>query len=216
MSAPRIALIHATALSMAPIEAAFRARWPAAGLAHLLDASLSQDLARDGALTPAMTGRFLALGRYVAGCGAKAILFSCSAFGPAIEAVADDLAPLPVLKPNEAMIAAARRHGGRIGLIATFRPSFASMLPEFAAGAPGQAVVCALAEGAMEALAAGDGATHEARIAEAAPSLQHCDVIALAQFSMARARAAAEAASGRTVLTTPDAAVLQLKERLGG
>ncbi len=70
---------------------------------NLLDDSLSADLARDGHLTDAMTERFLKLGRYVASTGAHAILFTCSAFGPCIEVVAAAHAPMPVLKPNEAM-----------------------------------------------------------------------------------------------------------------
>lgn len=213
-ASPRIALIHATPLSMAPIEAAFAAAWPAPSLAHLLDGSLSQDLARDGHLTPAMTERFLSLGRYVAGCGADAMLFTCSAFGPCIEAVAAAHPAIPVLKPNEAMIAEARQHGRRIGLVASFAPTFASMLPEFVAADPALHVETALAEGAMEALAAGDAATHDARIAAAAARLAHCDVVALAQFSMARAAPAAAAASGRAVLTTPGAAVAALRARL--
>jgi hypothetical protein len=212
----RIALIHATPLSLAPIHAAFRAAWPEPVLADLLDSSLSADLARDGALTPAMTGRFLTLGSYVVAAGADAILFTCSAFGPCIEAVAAAHAPMPVLKPNEAMIAAAQRVGAkRIGLVASFAPSFASMLPEFAAGAPGAVVETALAEGAMQALAAGDAARHDALVAQAATSLRHCEVIAFAQFSLSRAKAAAEVASGRPVLTTPDAAVAELRRRLG-
>lgn len=211
----RIALIHATPLSLAPIHAAFRAAWPEPVLADLLDSSLSADLARDGALTPSMTGRFLTLGRYVVDAGADAILFTCSAFGPCIEAVAKAHAPMPVLKPNEAMIAEARRMGARrIGLVASFAQSFTSMLPEFAAGAPGAVVETALAEGAMQALAAGDAARHDALVAEAAGSLRHCEVIAFAQFSLSRAKAAAGAASGLPVLTTPDAAVAELRRRL--
>ena len=89
----RIALIHALAHSLAPIEDAFARLWPEIHRTNLLDDSLSADLARDGALTPAMTGRFLALARYAAGTGADAILFTCSAFGPCIEACAAALAP---------------------------------------------------------------------------------------------------------------------------
>jgi hypothetical protein len=120
--------------------------------------SLSADLARDGALTPAMTGRFLALSRYAAGTGAEGILFTCSAFGPCIEAVAAEHAPMPVLKPNEAMIeeacAAARRAAAgtgrrpRIGLLASFAPTLESMPPEFPADVE---VVPGLAEGALAA-----------------------------------------------------------------
>ena len=62
---------------------------------NLLDDSLSADLARDGRLKDAMTERFRALGRYAAATGADAILFTCSAFGPCIEAVARAHAPMP-------------------------------------------------------------------------------------------------------------------------
>ena len=111
MAGPRIALIHALKHSPPPIEAAFAASWPQVQLMNLLDDSLSADLARDGALTPAMTQRFVQLGRYAAATGADAILFTCSAFGPCIEAVARDQ-KIPVLKPNEAMIEEAAVSGG--------------------------------------------------------------------------------------------------------
>ena len=96
----RIALIHALKHSILPIEAAFAKLWPAASLVNLLDDSLSADVARDGRSTDGMTERFLRLGRYAAGTCADAILFTCSAFGSCIEAVAREQAPMPVLKPN--------------------------------------------------------------------------------------------------------------------
>src|SRR6201996_5720079 len=110
----RITLIHAMAASIPPVMAAFQRLWPEASLMNLLDDSLAADLARDGSLTPAMTARFLALARYAVSTGADAILFTCSAFGPCIEAVARDLAPKPVLKPNQAMIEQAVARGHRI------------------------------------------------------------------------------------------------------
>src|SRR6187551_1508985 len=128
---PRIALIHALKHSIAPIEAAFAKAWPEARLMNLLDDSLSADLARDGKLNDAMTKRFLALGHYAAATGADAILFTCSAFGPCIEAVARAHAPMPVLKPNEAMIERAAARGRKIGLLSTFQPTLVSMPPEF-------------------------------------------------------------------------------------
>src|SRR3569833_2863393 len=129
----RIALIHALKHSNAPIEAAFATAWPQARLMNLLDDSLSADLARDGVLNDAMTDRFLALGDYAAATGANGILFTCSAFGPCIEAVARAHAPIPVLKPNEAMIERAVTMGRRIGLLSTFPPTLVSLPPEFPA-----------------------------------------------------------------------------------
>src|SRR5476649_392157 len=131
MKPPRIALIHALKHSPAPIEASFAALWPEPTLMNLLDDSLSADLARDGKLTPAMTDRFLALGRYAVSTGADAILFTCSAFGPCIEAVARELEPMPVLKPSEAMVEQAVARGHRIGLLSTFPPTLRSMPAEF-------------------------------------------------------------------------------------
>lgn len=212
---PRIGLVHALRHSPAPIAEAFARLWPEARLANLLDDSLAADLAAAGRLDATMTERFLALGRYARGCGADAVLFTCSAFGPCIERVAADLAPLPVLKPNEAMIEEAVACGRRIGLLATFAPTLASMPPEFAAVDAGVAVEPMLAEGALAALDRGDAAMHDRLAAEAARGLAGCDVIALAQFSLARAAPAVAAATGRRVLTTPDSAVRKLRMLLG-
>jgi Asp/Glu/hydantoin racemase len=209
----RIALIHALKHSIVPIEASFAKLWPEARLMNLLDDSLSADLARDGRLTSAMTERFQAIGRYVAGTGADAILFTCSAFGPCIEAVARMHAPMPVLKPNEAMIAQAVNQGGKIGLLSTFPPTLASMPREFPASVE---LVPKLAEGGMAALDRGDRTEHDRLVVEAAKDLRGCDVIALAQYSMAPAAAQVAEATGRPVLTTPDSAVAKLKELLGG
>ncbi|MBP0494277.1 aspartate/glutamate racemase family protein [Pararoseomonas indoligenes] len=207
----RIALIHALRHSPPPVEEAFARLWPEAELMNLLDDSLSADLAREGALTPGMTDRFLALAHYARGTGATAILFTCSAFGPCIEAVAAELAPMPVLKPNEAMVAEAAAIGGRIGLLASFAPTLASMPPEFP---PGVTLVPRLADGALDALNRGDVEAHDRLAAETAKGLTDCDAIALAQFSLARAASLVAAATGKPVLTTPDSAVRALRARL--
>ncbi|MDQ0085700.1 aspartate/glutamate racemase [Variovorax boronicumulans] len=209
----RIALIHALSHSVAPINEAFARDWPEAVRMNLLDDSLSADLARNGkGLDAAMHERFQRLAQYAVDTGAQGILFTCSAFGPCIEAVARRHAGIPVLKPNEAMIDETAQGQGRLGLIATFAPTLASMPPEFPQGT---ALETALAEGALDALNAGDVQRHDALIAAQAVALRErgCTRIALAQFSMARARAACEAASGLPVLTTVDSAVRALRRR---
>src|ERR1700692_2594416 len=145
----RMTLIHAQQHSIQPIEASFARLWPDATLMNLLDDSLSADVARDGRLTSAMTDRFLNLGQYAVTTGANAILFTCSAFGPCIEAVAREHAPMPVLKPNAAMIEQAAARGRKIGLLSTFAPTLASMPPEFPRSIE---IVPKLAAGALAAL----------------------------------------------------------------
>ena len=207
----RIALVHALKHSIVPIEAAFAHLWPEATLMNLLDDSLSADVARDGRITDAMTERFLQLGRYAAAAKADAILFTCSAFGSCIEAVVRERAPMPVLKPNEAMIEQAAKKGRRIGLLSTFAPTLISMPPEFPRSVE---VVPKLAEGALAALDRGDRGEHDRLVAEASNDLRDCDLIALAQYSMAPAAALVADASGRPVVTTPDSAVLKLRDVL--
>jgi aspartate/glutamate racemase len=210
----RIALIHALPESVAPINEALQASWPEARRMNLLDDSLSADLHRAGQLDEAMTQRFQDLAAYALRTGADALLFTCSAFGPCIEAVARRHAPLPVLKPNEAMIDEACRGDGPVGLVATFGPTLQSMPAEFP---PGAVVHTALADGALAALQRGDAALHDVLAADAAATLQArgCRTIALAQFSLARARDAVARRTGLPVLTTVDSAVRRLRERLG-
>lgn len=216
---PRIALIHAVVPAMAPVEAAFAERWPQAERISLLDDSLSGDRARDGDLTAAMSARIGALADYAMTIGTEAILYTCSAFGPAIEAVARRLT-VPVLKPNEAMFEAALARGWRIGMIATFAPSVDGMEAEFGEAAAERGVEAkietVLVEGALEALKAGDAETHNRLVAARAGELQHCDAVMLAHFSTSRARAAVEAVLALPVLTSPDAAVEKLRASFAG
>lgn len=192
---------------MDPIQEAFARLWPEAELRNIVDDSLSRDLARTGKLDAAMIRRFLDLGRYAASVGTDAILFSCSAFGPAIDAVARDLAPLPVRKPNYAMIEQAVRLGGRIAIVSSFAPTLDSIPAEFP---PGTELVRVFVADAMAALASGDPDTHDRLVAEACKNAP-ADVYALTQFSIARAAFAVTAATSKPALTTPDAAVLELK-----
>ena len=215
---PRIVLIHALPVSIPPIEEAFERLWPEASRVNLTDDSLAGDLAAAGALQPEMIDRFLALARYGAMSGADAILFTCSAFGPCIEACQKDLAPLPVLKPNEALIERCAELCGaeaHVGLLATLKQTLDTMPPEFRDAQPSFQLETALADKALEALFAGDNDDHDRIAAEvAAAQLPDCDVIALAQFSLSTAAGRVAEATGKPTLTTPDTAVEKLKRLL--
>ena len=219
---PRIALIHATQLAISPIEAAFDRLWPEAQRMNILDDRLSLDLAERGNLDATMYTRIATLGRYAVDQGCVGILFTCSAFGPAIESAATQLG-VPALKPNEAMfqeagVICSRVPGSRVGLLTTFQPSAKPMADEFFAmhaesDAPPK-LECAFADGAMKALAAGDSQLHDQLIVQAAKSLADCDVLMLGQFSMARAGAQVASATSKPVLSSPDSAVRALRRIL--
>lgn len=214
---PRIALIHATPVAMPPVSDAFHRGWPEAETANVLDDALSTDLARAGELNAALHQRIAALAAYATDMGVAGILFTCSAFGEAIEVVARK-ASMPVLKPNEAMFEAALQRGKTVGLLATFQPSIPSLAQEFEAMAAAQGKEVTLetvwVPAAMAALTAGDTATHDRLIAQAASPLAHCDVVMLAQFSMARALPDVQQSLGCPVLSSPDSAVAKLKAAL--
>ena len=192
----RIALIHATRLSMAPIDAAF-----ARALARGAVLPPARGIADGGPACSRRAGaasleeRFVALSRYAAHGRRHGILYTCSAFGAEIDA-ARRAVPLPTLKPNEAMLDEALAIGARIGLVATFEPSLASMADELRAAAAARGIAVEI-DAAVRARRDGRARARRRRrarraIADAVGQLHGLDVVLLAQFSMARARAAVD------------------------
>lgn len=217
----RVVLIHAVPAAIAPIHQAFDRCWPEAEVHDLLDSSLSADRAA-GSDVPAMTERFVALGRYAARSrsperATAGILFTCSAFGREIEAVRRDL-PIPVVKPNEAAFVEAVAIRQRVGLLVTFEPALAPLIAELheVASLHGTSVDVAgrMVPDAMAALQRGDTEGHDALVASAAKELQGVHAIVLGQFSTARAAPRVAQATGLRVITTPDGAVRRLREEL--
>ena len=213
----RVGLIHAVAVAIQPVTDAFKQLWPEAELANLLDDRLSVDRAKDDDLSAEMFDRIGSLADYAENAGVGGILFTCSAFGEAIEQVAQRK-NMPVLKPNEAMFEAALERGDRIGMLATFERSVASMEDEFRQLAgqrrPSATIETVCVPKAMVALQAGDETEHNTLLADAAAQLTHCDAIMLAQFSTSVARDAVADRIGGEVLTSSDAAVVKLKSLL--
>lgn len=212
----RIALVHATALAIAPVHHSFQTLWPDAVLHDILDDGLPAALeAAPATLAP----RFEALARDAQRAGADAVLFTCSAFGAAIDAARRAVA-LPMLKPNDAMFDDALDAGRRIALVATFAPSLPSMAQEFSAAchaAGRQAELTTVhVPGAFEALQAGQAQEHDRLIAQAIADLPHHDAVMLAQVSMASAAVTAASSTSAPVLTSPHSAVRRLRRMLGG
>lgn len=215
----RIALIHAGPVSVEPCRLAFAETWAQAECVNLMDDALMVDRAKTPELTQALSDRIQRLAAYGRDIGADGILFTCSAFGPAIEAVQRQ-ARWPVLKPSEAMFEAALEQGRQIGMVASFQNSIPQMESEFRALAAQRGVAATIRSvcvpAALSALQAGDEARHNELLAEGATQLADCDVILLAQFSTSTAASLTRSKVRVPVLTTPGTAVAKMKRLLAG
>ena len=216
---PRVVLIHAIEMAINPIMKAFEVHWPEAETINILDDSLSRDRAKSDVLDCKLMDRFLKLGDYALSIDADGILFTCSAFGPAIEAVAKQH-EIPVLKPNEAMFSMALQKGKNIGMLVTFENSIKVMSREFDEMAKTRnsaaTLNVTLVKDAISCLKQGLVEEHNRLIADTAKELKDCDVLMLAQFSMANAWSAVSEQLDIPILTAPDAAVKLMKQKFLG
>jgi aspartate/glutamate racemase len=220
VTAPRIVLFHATPVAMDPVKAAMESLWPEAEPVNLLDDGLTIDRAKEGTdLSEELIGRFVDFGRYAQRIGADGILITCSAFGPAIDRMDEEL-PLPILRPNEAMFREAIGAGSRIGMLATFAPAVATMEEEFrqfAAETGADATLeTIVVPDAMDRLREGDAESHNRLVAEAAPQFADHDAVMLAHFSTSRAADSVRDEVDVPVLAAPEAAVARMKTLVGG
>jgi len=129
---------------------------------------------------------------------------------------------LPVLKIDSPMLAEAVRIGSRIGVFATnpttVEPTQRSLLEEAARQSKAVAIKSYFVEGALEALRAGEGKTHDRAVAQAVvQQMADVDTVVLAQATMARCIPAIQAAGCRLpVLSSPELAIREAARILGG
>jgi hypothetical protein len=201
-----------------PMDAAvraFTAEWPEARVSNLLDDSLFAWVREAGGVVPEMYDVFRNLTRHMIGRGADGILFTCSAFRPVIDACIREF-PVPILKPNDAMIDEALDAGSHLAIMATVGPTIPSISVEIEemAAARGRKVelVPYFVDRAFDALAGGDAATHDRLVAERARDVKGCDAIVLAQFTLSRAVPAVQAVNKTPVFNSPGAAVVRMRE----
>jgi Asp/Glu/hydantoin racemase len=187
---------------------------------NILDDSLIADIIADGRVTKAVRRRLYTY--YDAACdsGADVILNTCSSIGDAAEA-AREVFPIPILRIDEPMARMAVGKGTSIGVLATLRTTLEPtmrLLQTCAHEAGVQVrIIEAVADGAFAAITQGDGALHDSLVAEAAKTVaRQCDVLVLAQGSMARMEQPLAEYTGRLVLSSPRLGVEMVKEVLEG
>jgi len=218
---PRIGLVHALFASIAPIEAAFAELWPEARPVSLYDQSLYLDFEAQGEVTEAIARRIERLLELSAESGARAILFTGSLFGAAVERARNKF-EVPVLTAYEAMIeeALASAPRPRLAALATAPGTLAALAADLTRAAEARGIACALethhVPGALEALLEGRRDAHDERVLAAAAGLAPAEAILLGQFSMAPLAGRIARLSSQRVLSSPACAVAKLRRLVAG
>jgi Asp/Glu/hydantoin racemase len=203
---PRLSVLHTVAFLVDVFKPLLARAYPGLDAYHVVDESLLQDLMRHG--TSEGLNRRVAVHAILArDAGASLILFTCSSTSPAVD-VARRLVDIPVLKIDDPMAERAVALGRRIGLLCTAAstkgPSEALLRDHAAAKGKSISVVPVLRSDAYEARLAGDQAAHDRIIAEAGLSLSaDCDVIVLAQASLAHLGPVLQSRTDVPILTSP-------------
>jgi Asp/Glu/hydantoin racemase len=211
----RLGIVH-TVSQLAPMFAELAGELlPGVETTVIADELLLKRTVRNGAIDDVTRDRLRGHVAALADFGVDAVLVTCSSVGGVVDEIAPG-ADVPVLRVDRAMAERAVMLGACVGVLATLPTTLVptTELVEATAREAGRAVtvVSRLCDGAFAALQRGDGARHDAIIAEELDRLAaEVDVVVLAQASMARI-AAARPAGGTPVLSSPRLAM----ERLAG
>jgi len=174
---------------------------------NILDDSMIADIIKDGYMTKAVKRRLYGYYEIACASGAELILNTCSSIGDAVYG-AREFFPIPIVRIDEPMVRKAIELSDSIAVLATLPTTLdpTIRLIELCAKEAGKRVkiVSGLAAGAFSAITSGDAETHDRLIAETAKSVSDsCDVILLAQGSMARMEEPLHLLTGKTVLSSP-------------
>jgi Asp/Glu/hydantoin racemase len=186
---------------------------------HILDEPLLEGIRQRGGLTSTDSARMWDHIKMAESIRARAVLVTCSTLSPLL----DNLRPLtslPLVKIDEAMIAAAVQAGYHLGVLATNPTALASTqsMLEAQARLSGKEITCELrlVDGAFSALLNGAVEEHDRLVRQAVIELStHVDVVVLAQASMARVLADISEEERRVpVLSSPQLALGQVRKLL--
>ncbi|MGN1163673.1 MAG: aspartate/glutamate racemase family protein, partial [Candidatus Ornithospirochaeta sp.] len=146
------------------------------------------------------------------------IVVTCSSLTPYVLALGDKVRK-PIVTIDKKMCSQAAEKGTRILVLATASttvgPTVARIKGELEALGKKAEVYSSLRSDAMAALKKDDVAAHDRILTEEAVKYPECDLIVLAQASMASAKESVEEATGKMVLTSPDSCISEVLEFYG-
>ncbi|MDR1933072.1 MAG: aspartate/glutamate racemase family protein [Spirochaetales bacterium] len=207
MKSYKIAAIYTGVALVKPLSDMLKEILPECEFMNILDDSMIADIIKNNGLVKSVTRRLYAYYEAAACAGADLILNTCSSIGDAV-AGAREFIPVPIVRIDEAMCREAVTKAGKIAVLGTVPTTLAPtirLLEKCAAEAGKQiSPVTAVAEGAFQAITAGDAAAHDAILAETAKKIaSSCEIILLAQGSMARMEEPLKKLTGLPVISSP-------------
>ncbi|MEV7573325.1 aspartate/glutamate racemase family protein [Pseudarthrobacter sp. NPDC089323] len=212
---PVLAMLHTVPGLVTEMESLAADVVPGLRVLHYVDESLLRDTIARGTTPGHVRRRLVDYARYAEESGAQALMVSCSSIGEAATA-ARDFVSIPVLRIDTPMADLAVASGHRIGVLATLSVTLGPttrLIQEAAQRQDKWPLISARkAEGAFDALRAGDRALHDKLVLEAFAELAGAsDVVVLAQASMARViEQTQDEPGGPAVLTSPASGMTQL------
>ncbi|WP_332447399.1 aspartate/glutamate racemase family protein [Sphaerochaeta sp.] len=219
MAKHTIAAIYTGAALVKPLSDLLKESLEDCKIMNILDDSMIGDIIEAGTLTKAVKRRLYGYYEIACASGAELILNTCSSIGDAVYG-AREFFPIPIVRIDEPMARKAIELSDSIAVLATLPTTLDPTLRllQRCAAESGKTIrtVSALAEGAFSAITSGDGPTHDRLVAETAKQVSDsCDVILLAQGSMARMEEPLARLTGKTVLSSPRFGVQMVKQMLG-
>ncbi|TDE08332.1 aspartate/glutamate racemase family protein [Jiangella asiatica] len=212
-SAPRVAFVHTGAVVIPPVMDLARQHLPEATTVNYLDDKIVPDLA-DPERAASVPARLEGLVGAARDAGADLVMLTCSSISTLAAPTARAVG-VPVLRIDEAMADAAVAAGARIAVLATLPTTCApttGLIEERAALAGRSPTITSeIVDGAFAAVSSGDRSSHDRLVAEAIERVaRDCDVVVLAQASMASAAAAVVVEV--PVLTSLEPGIRRLRE----
>jgi len=214
----RVFAVYTTGAIVDSIKALFESIVPDCRLVNIVDDGLIQDVIEAGGVTSRLAARLMRYFEAAAAGGADVIFNTCSSVGD-VASRARAFFDVPILKIDEPMAVEAVRRAESIGVLATLSttldPTMRMIRSQAEQAGRSVSVHEGLADGAFQALVAGDRSEHDRIIEEAAAKLAgDVELIVLAQGSMARMEDTLEEKTGRIVLSSPESGVRAVRERL--
>lgn len=212
----QIGLLHTVGFLADMFRDLFRETIPDVKSFHIVDEGILKQLMENDGLTPAIVRRVAMQANLAAESGADLILFTCSSTSPAVDIVRN-LIDIPIMKIDDPLADKAIELGEKIGVITTakttLKPSIDLINSRAAEKGRPVEIVSTLETEAFQARLNGDIGVHDRIVKGAIDKLsEQCDVIVLAQASMAHIVEQTRGSYDIPILASPALCMSALKE----